>query len=373
MKFTISREIIFKPLQRIVGAVEKRQTLPILSNVLIIVKNQLLSLIGTDLELEIVARLPLNEKAENGEITVSARKLMDICRALQDNAVIQFLCENNKVIIKSGRSRFNLACLPADDFPKLEDSPGQVELAMPSNILNQLFEYSSFAMAQQDVRYYLNGLLITFSPQLVRSVSTDGHRLATVAMSMQNNLDEPVSVIIPRKAVLELQRLFGEENSDLGIVVSESYLKAITTNFSFSTKLVEGKFPNYQRVLPHTEGYIAKIHRESFKQALARVAVLFTDKFKGARLNFSENTLSIQATNSESDEVEEYLEIDYSGPQIEIGFNISYLQEYVSVVKSNELNVHLYEPNSSVLFQPLYENKNSNNLECDYVVMPMRI
>lgn len=372
MEFTIAREALYRPLQRIVGAVEKKQTLPILSNVLVTVKSQLLSLVGTDLEIEIIARVPLIHKSDPGETTVSARKLVDICRALPDAAEIHFALNDNKVTIKSGRSRFSLACLPAADFPKLEEGPGQIELSLSSRILSQLFEYTSFSMAQQDVRYYLNGLLLTFSSNEVRSVATDGHRLATHVLPIDRPLSEPASVIIPRKAVLELERLFSEEQEDLGIVVSDSHLRAISTSYSFSTKLVEGKFPNYQRVLPQAVGHEAILSRELFKQALARVAVLFTDKFRGARFLFSENHLKVQATNAEKDEVEEELEIQYNGPDLEIGFNISYIQEYLSVIKTPEVALHLFDPNSSVLFEPRQQEDVSVTMH-SYVVMPMRI
>jgi DNA polymerase-3 subunit beta len=373
MEFTIAREALYRPLQRIVGAVEKKQALPILSNVLITVKSQLLSLVGTDLEVEIIARVPLTHKAESGETTVSAKKLVDICRALPDAAEIHFALKDNKVTIKSGRSRFSLACLPATDFPKIEEGPGQVELSLSSTILSQLFEYTSFSMAQQDVRYYLNGLLLTFSANEIRSVATDGHRLVTQVLPIQTNLSVPIPVIIPRKAVLELERLFTEEKEDLGIVVSDSHLRAISTSFSFSTKLVEGKFPNYQRVLPQTTGHQAILSRELFKRALTRVAVLFSDKFRGARFLFSENNLKILATNSEKDEVEEELEIQYSGPEIEIGFNISYIQEYLAVIKSIDVVLHLFDPNSSVLFEPKYTEATQAATQYSYVVMPMRI
>lgn len=372
MQFTIARETLLKPLQRLQGALERRQVLPILANILVVVKNQLLSLTGTDLEIEMVARLPLTQSATPGKITVPGKKLMDICRALPEGELISFELNDNKMIVRSGRSRYTLACLPADNFPNVEESPGDVELSVPQALIRQLLDVVCFAMAHQDVRYYLNGVYMLFSQNEIRMVATDGHRLATVAMPMRSHLTQPIGVIVPRKGVLEMQRLFAEGDEEVGVVIGKNHLRAITTHTSFITKLIEGKFPDYLRVLPQEPGYQFDVPKEALKQALVRACALFTDRYRGVGLQFSPRLLRIVAVTPDKDEVEDEVEIDYQGPALEIGINASYLIEYLNLMQAELIKVSFTSPNHVILFEaPLEASLTPSNHS--YVVMPMQL
>lgn len=373
MQFEISREALLKPCQRVLGAVEKRNTMPILGNVLLVVKNQLLSITGTDLEIEMVARVPLSEPAEDGAITVPARKLVDICKALPDGAkVVLKATEPTKAKLQAGKSRFSLACLPCENFPTMDEGPGTLEFSLGQKHLRHLLDSVSYAMAQQDSRYYLNGMLLEIMPSQFRVVAADGHRLAVATIEHQKEFVSPASIIIPRKAVLELQRLFAEGEDEVGIVVGENHLSAMTPQFSFTTKLIDGAFPDFRRVLPKGEGRIALVDRELLKQALVRIAVLLNEKRQGVGLNFQKNKLHMGATNTEHDEGEEELEIQFEADPIEIGFNVHYLIEYLSHMKCKTIKITLTEPEQSVLLESNDEAASESSSEL-YVVMPMRI
>ncbi len=371
-EFTIAREALLKPCQRVMGAVEKRSTLPILSNLLLVVKNQLLMITGTDLEIEMVARVPLEHPCTEGRLTVPAKKLVDICKALNDGALIQLSCsDGQRATLKSGKSRFNLVCLSADDYPSMdEEGPGSYEFSIKQQQMRFLLESTSFAMAQQDSRYYLNGLLFEITNQQFKAVGADGHRLAMVNHDHAHANLTPTSVIIPRKAVLELQRLFAEGDDDVGVVIGDHHLKAISTQYSFMTKLIDGKFPDFKKVLPKGGNQEVVLEKDVLKQALSRIAVLLTDRRQGVGLIFSDNKLKIEARNMERDEGEEELDIDYQGPVTEIGFNVNYLIEYLSHIKCEHVKVSFSNPESSVLFEPVTQDESSSDL---YVVMPMRL
>jgi DNA polymerase-3 subunit beta len=373
MQFTISREALLKPLQRVAGAVERKQTLPILSNILVVVKNQLLSLTGTDLEVEMIARIPLSLPSTAGTITVPGKKLIDICKALPEHAQISFELNDNKMVVRSGRSRYSLACLPAENFPKVEESPGDVELSVSQNVLRQMLDLTCFAMAHQDVRYYLNGVFIMFDSAQIRMVATDGHRLATLALPIKSHLTQPLSVIVPRKAVLEMQRLFVEGEEEIGLVIGKNHLRAVTTQTSFITKLIEGKFPDYQRVLPATQGHSFMVSRELLKQTLVRVCALFTDKYRGVGLQFSPHLLRIIAVTTDKDEVEDEVEINYDGPSMEIGVNASYLIEYLNTIETEMVKIAFTDPNHVILFEAGLNHAAYEDACHSYVVMPMRL
>jgi DNA polymerase-3 subunit beta len=373
MQFTISREALLKPLQRVQGAIERRQTLPILANILVVVKSQLLSLTGTDLEIEMIARVGLTQHATAGATTIPGKKLIDICKALPENAQISFEMADNKVVVRSGRSRYSVACLPSENFPKVQESAGDVELSVKQGILRQLLEVTCFAMAHQDVRYYLNGVFMVFNQDEVRMVATDGHRLATMALPLRTHLTQNLTVIVPRKAVIEMQRLFAEGDEEIGLVIGKNHLRAVNTHTSFITKLIEGKFPDYQRVLPAAPPYQFEVSRELLKQALLRVSVLFTDKYRGVGLQFTSNLLRIIATTPDKDEVEDEVEIAYQGPSIEIGANASYLVEYLNIIKSEMVRVAFTDPNHVILFETQLNDAQQSPGRHSYVVMPMRL
>lgn len=366
MQFTIPREILLKPLQRVTGALEKRQTLPILANVLMIVEEKRLSLIATDLEIEVITHLPLTDSVQEGKLVVSGKKLMDICKALPEQAMISFEMSDQKVLIKALRSRYVLACSASDHFPRMTESALEVELTVSQATLRQLLEYTSFAMAQQDVRYYLNGLCWIFSDKELRVVATDGHRLATLALPIEATLAQSREIVIPRKAVLEMQRLFLEGDEQIGLVMAKNHLRVVMSHSTFVTKLIEGKFPDYRRVFPQQSGHQLVVLREAFKQVLLRVSALFSDKYRGVGLRFSPQTLHFMVVTSDKDEVEEQMSIDYEGPVVEIGFNASYLLEYLNIIKSDHIRIHFMAPEQVVLFK-------ADEKSHDYIVMPMRL
>ena len=367
MQFEISREALIKPLQLVTGVVERRQTLPVLSNVLLVLEKNVLSLTGTDLEVELVGRVDVAGSTKPGEITVPARKLMDICKALPDDASLKFDIDDNKAVIRNGRSRFSLSTLPANDFPSVEDSPGNLELTLPQGVLKTMLDSTSFAMAQQDVRYYLNGLLLEVSADYLRVVATDGHRLALHTEKMPTAAKAKTQVIIPRKGIVELSRLLTDGDEEVSLVIGANNIRAKTRNFTFTSKLVDGKFPDYDRVLPKGGDKILVADRQALRQALTRTAILSNEKFRGIRLMLSKDELKIVANNPEQEEAEEIVSVEYQYSPLEIGFNVSYLLDVLSNVKVERIQISLGDANSSaVITLPGSE-------DFKYVVMPMRI
>lgn len=367
MHFTIQREALLKPLQLVAGVVERRQTLPVLSNVLLVVEGQQLSLTGTDLEVELVGRVTLEDAAEPGEITVPARKLMDICKSLPSDAVIDIRVDDQKLLVKAGRSRFTLSTLPANDFPTVEEGPGSLTFNLPQAKLRRLIERTSFAMAQQDVRYYLNGMLLEVQSSLLRAVATDGHRLAMCSMEAAIQQDGKHQVIVPRKGILELARLLTEQDAEVAIVLGQHHIRANTGEFTFTSKLVDGKFPDYERVLPRGGDKLVLADRQGLREAFSRTAILSNEKYRGIRLTLAAGLLKIQANNPEQEEAEEEIVVDYNGGGLEIGFNVSYLLDVLGVMGTEQVRLILSDSNSSALLQE------ADNDDSAYVVMPMRL
>lgn len=367
MHFTIQREALLKPLQLVAGVVERRQTLPVLSNVLLVVEGQQLSLTGTDLEVELVGRVKLEEPAEQGEITVPARKLMDICKSLPNDALIDIKVDEQKLVVKAGRSRFTLSTLPANDFPTVEEGPGSLTCQLEQSKLRRLIERTSFAMAQQDVRYYLNGMLLEVSAGIIRAVATDGHRLAMCSMQADIGQQDRHQVIVPRKGILELARLLTEPDGNVSIVLGQHHIRATTGEFTFTSKLVDGKFPDYERVLPKGGDKLVLGDRQVLREAFSRTAILSNEKYRGIRLQLASGQLKIQANNPEQEEAEEEVGVEYNGGSLEIGFNVSYLLDVLGVMTTEQVRLILSDSNSSALLQE------SDNDDSAYVVMPMRL
>ncbi|MBD1601866.1 DNA polymerase III subunit beta [Pseudomonas typographi] len=367
MHFTIQREALLKPLQLVAGVVERRQTLPVLSNVLLIVDGQQLSLTGTDLEVELVGRVQLEEPAEPGEITVPARKLMDICKSLPNDALIDIKLDEQKLLVKAGRSRFSLSTLPANDFPTVEQGPGSLTCTLEQSKLRRLIDRTGFAMAQQDVRYYLNGMLLEVDADVIRAVATDGHRLAMCAMEAHIGQADRHQVIVPRKGILELARLLTEPDGQVSIVLGQHHIRATTGEFTFTSKLVDGKFPDYQRVLPKGGDKLVLGDRQALREAFSRTAILSNEKYRGIRLLLGSGQLKIQANNPEQEEAEEEISVDYNGEGLEIGFNVSYLLDVLGVMATEQVRLVLSDSNSSALLQE------AGNDDSAYVVMPMRL
>jgi len=367
MHFTIQREALLKPLQLVAGVVERRQALPVLSNVLLVVEGQQLSLTGTDLEVELVGRVVLEEAAEPGEITVPARKLMDICKSLPSDALIDIRVDEQKLLIKAGRSKFTLSTLPANDFPTVEEGPGSLNFSLVQSKLRRLIERTSFAMAQQDVRYYLNGMLLEVNAGVLRAVATDGHRLAMCAMQAGIEGVDRHQVIVPRKGILELARLLTEQDGEVRIVLGQHHIRATTGEFTFTSKLVDGKFPDYERVLPRGGDKLVFGDRQALREAFSRTAILSNEKYRGIRLQLAAGLLKIQANNPEQEEAEEEVAVEYGGSNLEIGFNVSYLLDVLGVMTTDQVRLILSDSNSSALLQE------ADNDDSSYVVMPMRL
>lgn len=366
MKFKVSRDTLLKPLQQVTGVVERRQTLPVLSNVMMVVDESNLSMTGTDLEVEMIARLPL-EGAEPGEITVPAKKLMDIVKELPDKADVEFTLKDQRLSVSSGRFKSTLSTLPVNDFPSVETAQASATtLEVNSKSFKQLLDKTAFAMAQQDVRYFLNGMLIEISQGMIRSVATDGHRLATSKLDIEHNCEDQ-QVIVPRKGVIELQRLLNEIEGDVRLTLTENHLCAESSAFVMTTKLVDGRFPDYDRVIPKNGDKNVIADRMELRQALNRTAILSNEKFRGIRVNLASGNLMLSANNPEQEEAEETVNVDYEGESIEVGFNVHYLQDVLNVLEADQVKLVLHDANSSAL---VGEPEDEDSI---YVVMPMKL
>lgn len=365
MKFSISRDALLKPLNLVAGVVERRQTLPILSNVLLSLEGSQLSLTGTDLEVELVGRVSVDTEEGGGEVTVPARKLVDICKSLPDGSNIELSVESGKAMVKAGRSRFTLSTLPASEFPQVEESGGDLTLSLPQSVLKRLIDRTAFAMAQQDVRYYLNGMLFELKSGRLRLVATDGHRLALCTASEAVNAGD-ASVIVPRKGVLELARLL-EGDAEMQLVIGSNHIRAVNEQFTFTSKLVDGKFPEYERVLPKSADKTVIGERLELRQAFTRTAILSNEKYRGVRLKLTDGTLDITANNPEQEQAEEVVAVDYQGDELEVGFNVSYLLDVLSVLAGEKVRLSLSDSASSAMLE---EAEEGDSL---YVVMPMRL
>lgn len=369
MKFSVQRESLLKSLTLVAGVVERRQTLAVLANVLFDINGTTLSLTGTDLEVEITGRVELEEAAsESGQLTVPAKKLLDICKSLPDGSSIQFaVADNQKVIVSSGRSRFTLATLPANEFPNVDEGEAQAQFSILQGQLKRLIDRTAFAMAQQDVRYYLNGMLLELTNQQLRVVATDGHRLAMCDLQTDAISGEDRQIIVPRKGILELSRSLTDDEANVEIVFGQNHLRATTANFTFITKLVDGKFPDYQRVLPKGGNKIVLGDRLALREAFNRAAILSNEKYRGVRLVLTNGQLTIQANNPEQEEAEDTVSVDFQGDDLEIGFNVNYLIDVLSVLSGETIKLILADSNSSALLQE------SSDSDSTYVIMPMRL
>ncbi|MCB1828525.1 MAG: DNA polymerase III subunit beta, partial [Coxiellaceae bacterium] len=301
MKLNLQRETLLRPLQQIIGVVERKQTLPILSNVLIDAKDNKISITGTDLEVELIGQAHVEENFKPGTLTVPGRKLMDICRALPDNAPIELYQDKERVILKSGRSRFTLATLPAADFPSIETQTAALTFSLPQNELRHLLHRTIFAMANQDVRYYLNGMLFEITDNRVKAVATDGHRLALNSANVSISEPNKRQLIIPRKGVTELMRILEDDESNATITLSSNHLRVECKDSIFTSKLIDGRFPDYERVIPKAGDKIVTIDRDTLRAALNRAAILCNEKFRGVCFELRKNLLRILANNPEQE------------------------------------------------------------------------
>lgn len=365
MKLSAARDVLLKPLQAVIGVVERRQTMPILSNILLVAKNGELAVTATDLEVELVARAEVDVES-GGEITVSGRKLLDICKALPDGAQVSMSLSGEKLDIRSGRSRFSLATLPAAEFPTVEDIKAEQTISVDRSVLARLIEKTHFSMAQQDVRYYLNGMLLETGGEYLRAVATDGHRLALCQAAVDMGELSEQQVIVPRKGVLELQRLLaGEGNVD--IQLGANHVRIQLDGIRFTSKLIDGRFPEYERVIPQESSNELSAEKGVFRSALQRTAILSNEKYRGIRLIIRDSGVVLQAHNPEQEKAEEEVEVEYSGDDIEIGFNVNYLLDAMGAVESDSVTLSVVDSNSSCLI------REPGNDDSKFVVMPMRL
>ena len=366
MKLNLSKEQLLGPLQIIHSVVERRQTLPILSNVLIAVDTDNMTFTATDMEVELVASLD-NANNAVGSVTLPARKLLEICRALPADANIDINIGDKQATVKSGRSRFTLTSMVATDFPSISAFDVALELAVDKSLLLALIEKTQFAMAHQDVRYYLNGLLIEFMPDMIRAVATDGHRLAMCETAHETGSSEPRQLIVPRKGVTELARMLESSEGEVTVRVGDNHLQASIGNQHLTTKLIDGRFPDYERVLPQGGDKIVNAEREILRQGFARASILSNEKFRGIRVTLESGLMKALAHNPDQEEAEEEMEIEYEGDGLEIGFNVSYLLDIFNNTKSETLVWEFSDSNSSCLIKPV------DDADSKYVVMPMRL
>lgn len=368
MNINIQKETLEQPLSQIIGVVEKRQTLPILGNVYLELNENQLTLIGSDLETEITTRVH-NINGQNGKTTVSARKLFDICRSLPKESQLQLIMEdNNKMVVKAGKGRFTLQTLSALDYPRLEETQWKHEFTLTQKQLNNLLTRTSFSMAQQDVRYFLNGLLLEFKNDHILSVATDGHRLAKTQITTQPLGIDLVQSIVPRKAVLEIGKFLNAESDDLvTIKLNNSHISIQSGDFMFISKLIDGRFPDYEKVIPANLDKNILINRAKLIEILSRAAILSNEKFRGVSLSVDANILTVQSHNPDQEHAKDEMEINYQGEAIEIGFNVNYLLEALKACDSEEINLGLLDPNTSCTFHA------ADSSDTLYLIMPMRL
>lgn len=366
MKFIIEREKLIKPLQKVNNSISMRPILPILCNLLLKLENHTLSLIGTDLEIEIIANIKLKEIIKNGSITVPSRKFFDICRSFPNQSKITISLEKKYLIITSKKTRFSLSTLPSDDFPITHKIKTKIKFNISQNKLKNLIESTQFSMANQDVRYYLNGMLFETEKNKLRCVATDGHRLAICTLNTDQNILKK-SIIIPRKGIIELTRILENNEKNLKIIIGNNNIRIYFDNFIFTSKLIHARFPDYQQVLPKNPDKILVANYEKIKQAFLRASILSNEKFKGVRLYITKNKLTITANNQEQEESEEIIDVQYDNEILEIGFNVNYILDVLNVLKSKKIYLLLTNSNSSIKI------KEENNNSVFYIIMPMRL
>ena len=367
MDFYITKEEVVKSINLTLGVVEKRQTLPILSNVLFEVDESSLKLTATDLESEISTTSTISNFKSGGKITAPARKLSDLCRLMPDLAEIHFYLDGDNLKIETDSGKYNLSTLPSEDFPVFETEDTQSQINISSQNLKNLITKTSFAMGNQDWRHYLNGLYMMIDDKVITTVATDAHRLAMATSSLNEASSESTSGIVPRKSINEIGKLVGDESENVVIQLGQTSIAANVSGTTFVSKLIEGKFPDYEQVIPSGESSLLVVDRKNFSESLSRVSVLSSEKYKGVRIITKKDSLNISANNPEKEQGEENLSCEYQGEEIDIAFNVNYLQEILSTIDSEKIEINFFGSEKSCLIT----DPNSENLK--YVVMPLLI
>lgn len=367
MKFSIQREAILKPLTQVAGVVERRQTLPVLANLLVVAGEDNVSFTGTDLEVELVANLATDIDTP-GEVTLPARKLVEICRALPDGTEVKLDVSGDRAKIQAGRSRFTLATLPASEFPVIDEVKTTQKVPIAQADLKRIIDKTAFAMAHQDVRYYLNGLLLELRDGLIRAVATDGHRLAICDLDADITVGDVVQMIVPRKGVLELVRLLDEEGDPVEVEMGRNHVRVSLPDGTFTSKLIDGRFPDYESVVPVGADQVVTMERSTFRDSLQRVSILSNEKYRGVKLELEPGTVRIIAHNPEQEEAVEELEVEVSEiERLAVGFNVTYLLDALNALDADTVQICLRDANSSCLLR-LPESERSR-----HVVMPLRL
>ena len=361
------RSALLAPLSAVVGVVERRQTLPILSNLLLEKKGSKLTLLATDLELQVSTQLESPGAGDDFAVTIAARKLFDIVRSLPESATVKLDSKDTQVLVSAGKSRFTLQTLPAADFPRVETGAGLgAAIRLPQKTLKRLLQLVQFAMASQDIRYYLNGMLLVLDGTQLKAVATDGHRLSYAETTLENEA-EAREVILPRKTVTELAKLLADVDDPVELRIGANQVTITLPGTELVSKVIDGKFPDYQRVIPGNQPRQLKANRQTVMQALQRASILSNEKFRGVRLVMSENTLGIVCNNNEQEEAADEIEVSYSGDPLDVGFNVTYLLDGMGAVNSDEIMLSMGDANSSMLLT------SEGEPGFKYVVMPMRI
>lgn len=366
MELSANREILLPALATAVSVVERRQTLPILGNLLLEAEGEELRLVGTDLEVEIQSRCAANI-VSSGQVTVPARKLLDICRSIPDGCDVKIRLGAERCTLSAGRARFVLGTLAASDFPRMDDDVGGARIDLPERFLKRLLDKTAFAMAQQDVRYYLNGLFLQFDSSGVTAVATDGHRLAKLRVETILDFGDPIQVILPSKTVLELKRQLTVSEDPVALTVGDKSIRVVVGATRITSKLIDGRYPDYERAIPKDLTRAASADRESLRRALARTAILSNEKYRGLRLSFGENVLRLQAHNPEQEQAEEEMELEYGGEETSVGFNVGYLMDVLGAVEQDDIQVCFKDGDSSSIWRGVGAEDET------YVVMPMRL
>lgn len=366
MDIKTQRDALLQALQTVIGVVERRQSLPILGNVSLTAEDDQLELRTTDLEVQIACRIQV-QNLQPGTVTAPARKLYDICRGLPDGAEMNLQEQEGKLRVQSGRSRFVLATLPASDFPELEKIDGVAALQLKASVVKSLIIRTQFAMAQQDVRYYLNGLLLEVGNGVLKTVATDGHRLAVSEAPLENYAGPDGQFIVPRKTVMEMVRLLDAPDLDVKLELASAQVTMAVAGVTLVSKLIDGNYPEYRRVIPEQGEHKAMAAREMVRRALARAAILSNEKFRGVRLQLSPDVMRIETQNPDQEEALEEVEVQYDGAELVIGFNVTYLLDALNAMDGENFVIEMRGPDTSgLIYNPeLPQHK--------YVVMPMRL
>ena len=367
MDFYIQKQDIVKALSLTLGVVEKRQTLPILSNVLIEVDEGSMQLTATDLESQISTSSNVSNFTSGGKTTAPAKKLSELCRLLPDNSEIHITLDGDKLVIESGTGKYNIKTLPSEGFPIFEEEGEGEAIQIDAKNLKTLISKTSFAMGNQDWRHYLNGLYIMVEGTNILAVASDAHRLAIASTNLDAASSNEISGIIPRKSINEIAKLVGDVDGTVEVNLSNSSIKTSTPNAAFVSKLIEGKFPDYEQVIPSGDSSVLRVSTKDFSDALSRVSVLSSDKYRGVRMVTSSEGVMISANNPEQEEGEEFFNTNYEGEALDIAFNVNYFQEILSTLDDDECEIHFFGADKSCLITP----PNSQHLK--YVVMPLLI